>query len=223
MTTPTFFPSADRKVILGSPTLQSTSRRICLPVRMPLTGQSFVGMPEWISTAFESVSQYLTEATPQVEQIADVNLSFFNHPRGELFETPSVKVPQCELKKFVVVRVSDGENDDAVELHFKAYLPFTRDFWAWIGEMAGHEVIMAFPSSLAGTVAVAKPETAKIQYDALGDGDDKPGDTVVEGIGSQYEEQVRQALGAPEPLESSPRMVDARRKPGSRNKKDLRT
>ena len=210
MTTQTFFSSADRKVILGSPTLQSTSRRICVPVRMPLSGQSFVGMPDWISTAFESVSQYLTEATPQVEQIADVNLSFFNDPRGELFETPSVKVPQCELKKFVVVRVPDGENEDMVELQFKAYLPFTRDFWEWIGEMAGHEVIMAFPSSLAGTVAVAKPEAGKIQYDALGDGDDQPEDTVVEGIGSQYEEQVRKSLGAPEPLGDAPRMVVVR-------------
>jgi hypothetical protein len=202
-----FFTGTNRRVILGSPTLQSTSRRVCIPIRMPLTGQSFVGMPDWISEAFEAVSKYLTEASPEVQQVADLTLAFSNDvPKGELFAHPSAKVPSAELKNFTVARVGDPEDDPEVELQFKAYAPYSRDFWAWIGEMAGKEVYMAFPSSLGKAVTVKAPEPSLI--------DDKPSQTETDALAGdtnppadetkgpkpgtpEYEKQVRESLGAP--------------------------
>lgn len=223
----TFFPGSNRKVILGSPTLQTTSRRVCIPIRMPLTGESFQGMPDWIGTAYEAVSRYLTEASPDVQQVADVTLGFYNDkPTGELFAPPSAKVPSSEIKNFSVTRVGDPDGDPEVELQFKAFIPFSRDFWNWIGEMAGKEVYMAFPSSLGGTVAV-KPQTKPLYDDpemkaerqeavkAEHDEEFMPKDpTLSEDLGPEYENQVRQSMGADKA--SKPRMVDARRGGGSR-------
>lgn len=145
-----FFTGTNRKVILGSPTLQTTSRRICMPIRMPLDGDSFAGMPDWIEPAYGAVAQYLTEASPQVQQIAGIVLHFFNDsPAAGLFPQPSAKAPACELKSFSVTRVEDPDADPEIELQFKCYIPFTRDIWAWIGEMAGQEVYMAFPAAAA--------------------------------------------------------------------------
>ncbi len=228
----TFFPGSNRRVILGSPTLQTTSRRVCIPIRMPLTGESFTGMPDWIGTAYEAVSKYLTEASPEVQEISDTTLAFFNDaPSGELFAPPSAKVPASTLKGFSVTRVDDPDEDPEVELQFKAYIPFTRNFWAWVGEMAGKEVHMAFPSSLGGTVTITRPsekpplyddpemeadrvEALKPEHDAeFTDraSDDIPADpSLAEEFGPEYEDQVRQSLGAPEPFSERPRMVDAR-------------
>ena len=153
METQTFFPSANRRVIIGSPTKQATTGRILVPIRMPLTGESLASAPDWIGTAYEAVSQYLSEATPEVEQIADITVAFANDkPKGRLFADPSAKVPSAELKAFCVQRCGEEEDPD-VELIFKLYAAFSREFWAWLGEMAGKEVYMAFPKTLGGSMA----------------------------------------------------------------------
>jgi hypothetical protein len=153
-----FFPSANRKVIIGSPTKQATTGRICVPIRMPLTGESLVAAPDWVGECYEAVSKYLAQATPEVEQIADITVAFANaKPKGKLFDDPSAKVPSAEMKAFCVQRCGEDENPD-VELVFKLYAPFSREFWAWLGEMAGVEVYMAFPRSLGG--GMAKPDPA---------------------------------------------------------------
>ena len=187
METQTFFPSANRRVIIGSPTKQSTTGRICVPIRMPLTGESLASAPDWIGTAYEAVSQYLSEATPEVEQIADITVAFQNDkPKGRLFADPSARVPSAELKAFCVQRCGEDENPD-VELTFKLYANFSRDFWAWLGEMAGKEVYMAFPKSLGEGVTVHPPagkqeslidetKPSKAETEAL-KGDTKPEDT----------------------------------------------
>ena len=159
----TFFPGTARRVLLGSPTLQTTNRRICIPISMPLTGESFVGMPDWVGNAYEQVAKFFSHVDPQMQQICDITLHFSNDaPKGEMFAKPSAKVPAAELRKFEVLRAGETENPDGpdVEMHFKAYAPFTRDFWAWIGEMAGEEVYMAFPSSLGGKIEVAPKQTS---------------------------------------------------------------
>ena len=156
-----FFDNGSQRVILGSPTKQVTSGRVMLPIRMPLVGDGFAGMPPWVVSAYEAVARYLTQAEPEVQQVGAITLAFYNDkPDGEMFAPPSAKVPGCELKAFVVLRMGDPEDDPEVELHFKAYLPFTRDFWAWIGEMAGKEVMMAFPKTVgdAAKTAGAEPE-----------------------------------------------------------------
>ena len=159
METQTFFPSSNRRVIIGSPTKQATTGRICVPIRMPLTGESLVSAPDWVGECYEAVSQFASDMTPEIEQIADITVAFANDkPKGKLFDDPSAKVPSAELKAFCVQRCGEDEQPD-VELVFKLYAPFARDFWQWLGEMAGAEVYMAFPKSLGG--GMAKPAAAK--------------------------------------------------------------
>jgi hypothetical protein len=241
METTTFFPGANRRVILGSPTLligSNKTRKLRLPIHMPLTGEKLVGMPDWLGDAYAAVSKSFTEVAPPIQQIADVVLHFSNDaPKGELFEPPQAKAPGSELRKFTVVRVGDGENP-TVELQFTAYIPFSRDFWRWIGEMAGEEVHLAFPSSIGGTVAVKAqteplPDPGAMNDDGFGNGDDDDEDsdpeltaiatgempeppTLEEELGPEFEDQVRQSMGAPEPFSNKPRLVDAR--PAQRKK-----
>lgn len=154
----TFFPSANRRVLIGSPTKQATTGRICVPIRMPLTGESLVSAPDWVGECYEAVSQFASDMTPEIEQIADITVAFANDkPKGQLFADPSAKVPSAELKGFSVQRCGDDEQPD-VELVFKLYANFSRDFWVWLGEMAGKEVFMAFPKSLGA--GMAKPDAA---------------------------------------------------------------
>lgn len=218
----TFFQGANRRrVTIGSPTKQCSNGRIVFPVKMPLSGESFIGMPDWVGSGYTAVSQEFTEVDPQVQQVSDITLAFSNDkPAGELFEPPSAKVPGAELKGFKIKRTEDPD-DPEVELHFKAFAPFTRDFWAWIGEMAGNEVYMAFPSTLAGTVKVVEQpvlteaeqieadrrEAMKPEYD-----EEFATPSIADEFGPEYQEQVRQSMGAPEPMPEGIRHVDARRK-----------
>jgi hypothetical protein len=153
METQTFFPNSNRRVIIGSPTKQSTTGRICVAIRMPLTGESLVSAPDWVGECYQAVSQFASDMTPEIEQIADITIAFANDkPKGKLFDDPSARVPSAELKAFCVQRCGEDEDPD-VELVFKLYAPFSREFWQWLGEMAGAEVYMAFPKSLGGGMA----------------------------------------------------------------------
>lgn len=156
----TFFAAASRRVTLGSPTKQSTTGNICVPIRMPLTAESLASAPDWVTVAYEQVSDSAKEFIPALEEIADIVVTFDNSkPKGKLFEDPNAKVPSASLKGFVVQRCGDEENPD-VELIFKLYAPFSRDFWRWLGEMATpkNEVYMGFPKSLGKSIAIVKPE-----------------------------------------------------------------
>jgi hypothetical protein len=161
-TTERFFPGSNRRVIIGSPTKQSTTGRICVPIRMPLTGESLVAAPDWVGECYEAVSQFASDMTPEIEQIADITVAFANDkPKGQLFADPSAKVPSAELKGFSVQRCGEDDQPD-VELVFKLYANFSRDFWTWLGEMAGKEVYMAFPKSLGAGMAKPKGEQQKL-------------------------------------------------------------
>ena len=217
MKTESFFPGTHRRITIGSPTKQCSNGRIVFPIQMPLSGESFVGMPDWVGAGFEAVSKSFTEVEPEVQQVSDLVLAFNNDkPAGELFAPPSAKAPGSELKGFKIVRVGDPE-DPAVDLQFKAFVPFTRDFWAWIGEMAGNEVYMAFPSSLSGRVVASKgpklplaEKSAAASASSAPEGESEPKPptpTLTEELGPEFESQVRQSMGA---KAAGPRMVDAR-------------
>jgi len=159
-----FFPGANRRVTLGSPTKQCSNGRIVFGVQMPLTGESFASLPDWVGSGYTAVAKTFTEVNPEVQEVSDLALAFSNdEPKGELFAPPSSRLPGAALKGFKIVRAGEPDDPD-IELQFKVYGPFTRDFWAWIGEMAGHEVYMAFPSTVGGTVTV-KPETKPLHED----------------------------------------------------------
>lgn len=160
----TFFAAASRRVILGSPTKQSTTGNICVPIRMPLTTESLASAPDWVTTAYDQVSNSAKEYIPALEEIAGLVITFDNSkPKGKLFEDPNAKVPSASLKNFVVQRCGDEEDPD-VELVFKLYAPFSRDFWRWLGEMATpkNEVYMGFPKSLGVVTSVAKAAPPKL-------------------------------------------------------------
>ena len=238
MESTTFFPGANRRVTLGSPTKQCSNGRIVFAVQMPLTGESFASLPDWVGSGFKAVSTAFMEVNPEVQEVSDLALAFSNDaPKGELFAPPSARLPGASLKGFKIVRA--GEPDDPeIELHFKAYGPFTRDFWAWIGEMAGQEVYMAFPSTVGGTVTVAKtapalhndPETpewkrilgpeleSQVRQSMDLNGDIPADPTMEEALGEEFEAQVRHSMGAPEPFSDKPRLVDARPGRGGKSK-----
>jgi hypothetical protein len=217
MKTESFFPGTHRRITIGSPTKQCSNGRIVFPIQMPLTGESFIGMPDWIGAGFNAVRDSFTEVEPETQQVGDLVLAFNNDkPAGELFAPPSAKVPGSELKGFKIVRVGDPDNPN-IELQFKAFAPFTRDFWAWIGEMAGKEVYMAFPSSLSGRVVASKGPNLPLEQGDTAEGateatagvsEPMPASpTLTEELGPEFESQVRTAMGA---KAAGPRMVDAR-------------
>lgn len=213
----TFFPGAGRRITVGSPTLlvgKNKTRKIRLPITMPLTGESFTSMPDWIGEAFEAVSNFASEMTPDVQEIPDIAITFkapTKEANGALFETEVAKIAQGELKKFNVCRSGESENPD-VDLKFVVYAPFARELWRWLGEMAGEEVKMHFPSGKPA-VDVAQPDqqgelipaeqsVANVQEFFVAP------EAPTEGPGSeQFEQEVRESMGAPEPLSEAPRLV----------------
>jgi len=238
----TFFPGANRRVTIGSPTKQCSNGRIVFGVVMPLTGESFASLPEWVGKGYEAVAGAFNEVNPEVQEVSDLSLAFSNDkPAGELFAPPSARLLGASLKGFRIVRAGDPD-DPEVELHFKAYGPFTRDFWAWIGEMAGHEVYMAFPATISGTVAAApvvdtlldeephfeaeRAGSCKPEHDAefAGSGIDIPDDpTLEEDLGDDFEASVRKSMGVPEPFGEKIRLVDARGRGGKTGASKKRT
>lgn len=165
------FTGAPRRVTIGSITKQSSNGRITFPISMPLAGEMLGDLPEWVSDGFDAVVNSFTEVDPEVQQVSDIMLAFTNDkPSGKLFKNPDAKIPNAELRGFKITRVGDPE-DPEVELHFKAFAPFSRDFWAWLGEMAGAEVWMAFPTSLARSPAKSVEQSEKLPLEAT----DEPG------------------------------------------------
>lgn len=225
----TFFPGTNRRVILGSPTKQVTSGRICIPVRMPLTGESVVGMPHWVAEAYDAVSKFAREMSPEIEGMSDIALAFANDggskTPGELFENPNAKAPNSELKNFSILRVGDPDGDPEVELQFKVYMPFARDLWRWVGEMGGKEVYMAFPSTLGKSVAIVSPDDQpKLPMD------EAPTTAETEALASdtkpeespEYEDQVRESMGVPKNNPQGTRLVSVKTpRSGKSGPKDL--
>ncbi len=148
------FQGESRGVTLGSPTLQNSTRRICLPITMALTGETMQGLPDWLSEAYVAVARNFTEVSPSLVMLTDLTLAFAaGKKHATLFDSPDVLVRQAEIRKFSVKRAGSPENPD-IELHFKVYIAFNRKFWVWLGERVGtkDEIHMAFPGSLGETV-----------------------------------------------------------------------
>lgn len=174
MAKPYDYSGAVRRVKLGSPTKQATTSRITFQISMPLTGELLGDLPDWVSVGFTGVSENFRSLKPDVQQVSGILLAFQNDkPQNMLFNNPDAKVPNSELKNFSIVRVGDPD-DPEVELQFHAFCPFSRDFWAWIGEMCGAEVWMNFPTQHAQTPAAPAEKPGELPLSA-GD-EDEPGD-----------------------------------------------
>jgi len=141
-----FLASSLHRVILGSVTKQSSNGRIVVSMRMPLTGESLSKLPDWLVSGYEAVAKQFTEVDPNVQAMEDLAIAFTNERKsGELFAKHTAKVASASLRSFKIVRVGKPDEPE-VELHFKLYCAFARDFWAWAGEMSSEEVYMTFPA-----------------------------------------------------------------------------
>ena len=156
----TFFPGAVRRVVLGPPSMllgANKSRRIRIAVKMPLSGNSLLGMPDWLGEAYTAVAKHFPHVDPGLKELIDISVSFSDTaPNQALFENPSAKAPSSELRGFEVLRVGESENPE-VELQFTLYCSFSRQFWTWAGEKAGDEVHMFFPATKTG-IKIVPPE-----------------------------------------------------------------
>lgn len=162
------FAGAQRRVAIGSPTKQCSNGRIVFPVQMPLGENSLAHLPDWVTEGYDAVAKQFTEVDPQVQQIAGISVAFWNEtPDNGLFAAPNVKVPDAELRGFVIKRVGD-EGDPDIELQFKVYCAFNRELWAWLGEMAGEDVQMAFPSTVGAEKTSGSSNVTQMPLDKDG-------------------------------------------------------
>ena len=133
----------ERKIILSSATLlvgkaPTKQKRVKLKVRLPLSGGKVAGMPDWITNAMMFVSQSHDIVTPQVE-LSGFDIAFSD---DSLF-AKEVKIPKCQLRKFVILETGDSESPE-VEMQFAIYAPFATKFWNWCGQMGGEEFFAQF-------------------------------------------------------------------------------
>jgi hypothetical protein len=162
--------TALQHVILGSVTKQSSNGRIVVQMRMPLTGESLGTLPDWVARAYEDVSKKYSDVEPEVQEMSDLAIAFSNDKQeGQMFAKRAVKITSASLRGFKVTRTGKPDNPE-VELQFKLYLSFAREFWAWAGEMSGDDVFMTFPAPKADEGPVA--ETAQLPLDDKLDGVD---------------------------------------------------
>ena len=163
---PKFISGKPVEIEIGSPTKQGSNGRICLPLTMPLSDGNVKGMPDWLSEGYAAVCGSAKKFVPDVQQIADI-LVCFNREKadGAMFPTPDAKIPNAELKGFLILRVGDADDFD-VALKFTLYAPFNREFWTWVGEMAGEKSFIGFPKDLAksgGAVAQGSAKTGTVE------------------------------------------------------------
>jgi hypothetical protein len=152
-----------QRVILGSVTKQSSNGRIVVQMRMPLDADSLGTLPDWAARAYEDVSEKYTDVDPEVQEMSDLAIAFSNdNNAGVMFAKRAVKVASASLRGFKVTRVGKPDEPE-VELQFKLYLQFAREFWAWAGEMAGEEVYMTFPTPKADQGPVAQTAELPLQ------------------------------------------------------------
>ena len=124
----TFFPGANRRVTLGSPTKQCSNGRIVFAVQMPLTGESFASLPDWVGSGFEAVSKNFMEVNPEVQEVSDLALAFSNDaPKGELFAPPS---GDNENRANPVARI--GNDECAHDCGNGSTCAESRDFGIWV-------------------------------------------------------------------------------------------
>jgi len=141
----TFFAENTRRecILVGASTLnRDEEKRVKLSLRIPLSGQSLLGMPDWLGDAHDAVARTVTSATLDVSY-KGMNINIFatdQSPEREL------QIAAAALGKFNVARSGSGENPD-VDLHFVAIAPFNTRFWKWAGDMTGYHFFAKFEAA----------------------------------------------------------------------------
>jgi hypothetical protein len=214
-----------RAVVLGSVTKQHSNGRIVISMRMPLNGDSLGTVPDWVARGYEAVAKQFTEVDPEIQAMEDLAIAFTadNQP-GELFSKRAVKIASASLRSFKIKRVGKPDEPE-VELQFKLYLAFARQFWAWAGEMAGEEVYMTFPAGEPDEGPVA--ETAQLPLEAAAETEDEDEEIPlnVPPLTARSTPTLEQATGESEPApDAGPKSKKKQggKKSGPTNLRELR-
>lgn len=166
-------------VTIGSVTKQSSNGRITFPLSVALDDKSLAALPDWVTDAYDAVSKSFTKVSPEIKAVPGITLAFTgDKPSAELFKNPKAKIKDAELKGFSVLRTGDPD-DPEVELHFTAYCPFNREFWAWLGEMSGSKVYMHFPTELQTAMVPGAQQETLTGLDAAQEPAKAPGDAKI--------------------------------------------
>ena len=133
----------DREVILFRPSLliskpPTKEKRISVLVRMPLTGQSNLGAPSWVDSAFIYCGTHHDRICPKIE----FKGYSFHFSADNLFGE-NVQANNGSMRKFEISEQGDEESPDVV-MEFAMRLPFSEALWRWFGAFAGEPVWVKF-------------------------------------------------------------------------------
>jgi len=153
-----FFPGVRRKIELADwvPLLnEQDERRIRFDLVMPLTGQSYAGMPSFVGPAYEQMEKEgsAIKDSDLLTAIEDVTLEFYatdqsgplevewgvglNEAEAEQRERKrKLLLTHCTLRNFKLIRVKRGE-DQEVALKFSITTRSTRGLAAWAHDYNG--------------------------------------------------------------------------------------
>jgi hypothetical protein len=169
----------DREVILFRPTLliskpPTKEKRISVLVRMPLTGQSNMGSPSWIDSAFTYCGTHHDRICPKIE----FKGYSFHFSVDNLFGN-NVQANNGSMRKFKISEQGDEENPDVV-CEFAMRLPFSEALWSWFGAYAGEPVWVKFVPGVPEEAEGSDDDGPEIEDDDDEEDDDLDPDNEME-------------------------------------------
>jgi hypothetical protein len=157
---PSFFPNAKRRITLDgwTPLMNSQDeKRVRFDFDMPLTGESFLGMPGFIGGAFESMNKEDSvekKSTLELE-LEGITVEFFatdKSPRRHNMLTATT------LRSFYLER--DGEG--LVHLHFSITVRRDEDLVIWAHKYEGATMWIEFTATQPSLVAPKDEKQMKL-------------------------------------------------------------
>ena len=177
-------------------------KRISIKARMPLSGASNLGAPEWLDSAYMYVAKHHDTVTPDIE-FKGYSIGF---NADNLFGAEGFNGQECTMKGFQIYEARDAENPDVV-MDFSIRLQFATKRWDWLGQYVGDDVWCKFTPGESGTAQVDTEQDGTLLDEGENDEDDLDPDNETEGFDPE--------LDKPEELEyeSGPALVKGKSGP----------
>jgi hypothetical protein len=171
----TFWPGSRKELFIESVVLQMRSnlQHVKVGLMMPLSDGKLVGMPSWVGEGFDHIGKQDTLESSIKYTLELKEMSLYIHSTED---TPkaSQTVFNVFLTAFSLRRDEQDENNDEVSdvnLHFVSYIPFTAEFWAWIGRHYRKTIFVRFETTQAELPSgQEKPSTTDTQMKLGEDG-----------------------------------------------------
>jgi hypothetical protein len=164
-------------------------KRISIKARMPLSGASNLGAPEWLDSAYMYVAKHHDTVTPDIEfKGYSIEISLENLFGG------SIKSPNCIMRGFEIAEFGNEETPDVI-LSFTLRIPFSGTNWNALGQFVGEDVWAKFIPGEAGTAFVESEDGTLLDDGENDQGDLDPDNEMETGEGDDPE------LDKPEELE----------------------